>query len=112
MKAIVVKSAIGTQFFVFETSEIYKHFRKICHNSSMLFLESEEDWELLIDQYLVSEIMKYQGMGIYDYEGNKYPVLKDEDGIYFIQENYTESVQSVKCIADFKDIAAMEFGVN
>ena len=113
MKAIVVKTENKfTQFFLYSDDEIYKHFRKICHNSSMLFLESEEDWEQLTDSYLIPVFMKFQGVGIYDYEGNKYPVLKDEDGVYYIQENYTESVQNVKCIAGFKKLAMTEFVLN
>jgi len=113
MKAIVVKTENEyTQFFLYSDDEIYKHFRKICHNSSMLFLESEEDWEQLTDQYLIPVFMKFQGVGVYDYEGNKYPVLKDDEGVYFIQENYLEFAENVKCVFNFKNLAKKDNGLN
>lgn len=111
MKAIVVEIKNGpTQFLAYEGDEIYKHFRKICHSSSMFYLETEEDFDELKDCYIPEEIYKtFQGAGVYDYDGNKLPVLKDSGGtVYYIVE-HTETTKNVKFVSNLKILETANF---
>ena len=104
MKAIVAEIKNGpTQFLAYEGEEIYKHFRKLCHNSNMFYLETEEDFDEHKDAYVPLESYKtFQGAGVYDYDGNKHPVLKDEGGtVYYITE-HTETTRNVKLVSNVK----------
>lgn len=99
MKAIVIEVKNGTtEFLPYSTDEIYIDFRKLCRNSSMLYIDTEEEFDELKDTYIPLETFKeYQGAGVYDYDGNKYPVLKDSGGtVYYIIENYTQTVNNIK----------------
>ena len=96
MKAIVIEAKNGTiEFLPYSTDEIYSHFRKLCRNSSMLYIETEEEFDELKDTYIPLEIPReYQGAGVYDYDGNKYPMLKDSGGtVYYILEIYIQTTK-------------------
>lgn len=62
----------------------------------MLYIDSEEEFEELKDTYIPLETpMEYQGAGIYDCAGQKYPKLKDSGGtVYYIMENYTQTTKN------------------
>ena len=109
MKAIVIAVKNGTtEFLPFENEEIYTQFRKLCHNSGMAYIESEESFEELKDNFIPLEIdKKYQGAGIYDFDGDLHEMLKDENETsYHIIENYNENYneKNIDLIKSLKDI--------
>jgi hypothetical protein len=102
MKAIAIEVKNGpAEFLAYETDEIYAHFRKLCKNSSMLYIDTEEEFDIIKETYIPLDMHEmfdmcknnlYNGPGIYDYEGNKHPVLTDEAGtVYYIVEKYIQT---------------------
>lgn len=74
----------------------------------MLYLNTEEEFDE--NTYLPSETSKmFKGAGVYDYDGNKYQVLKDEGGtthyIIDIVENYSQTKDNLKLISNLKIIS-------
>lgn len=112
MKAIVIEVKNGpTEFLMFDTDRIYMVFRKLCHNSNMLYVDSELGFEDLKDLYIPLGVHKiYQGPGIYDHDGNKYPVLKDAIGtVYYIVECFTQTTTNTELITNLKELIPAKF---
>ena len=66
------------------------------------------DFDELMELYVPTDTYKEtQGTGVYDYEGNKLPALKDEGGtIYYIVEKYAQTTDYVKWISNLKIISS------
>lgn len=92
MKAIAIKTGDGlTEFLPYKSEEIVRHFRKLCNNSGMSYVETEDDFEDLKDMYIeLGSPVKFNGPGVYDREGLKHEALVDSGGTSYVMVNFSQ----------------------
>lgn len=107
MKAIVTELQNGFKTYMVFESDVNSIFSKIVKNTGFHYIQTENDFDELKEDWFPLELKMYSGPGIYNNNGdNLGQVLIDlEDKTrYYIDHNYKQTGGSLKIVNNNKII--------